>query len=246
LTHTQQTHSALFQEYFITPISLSRSALDDYLARGYYRMGQMLFTTNFIPKGPFIYPVYWLRTNISRINHEQVLRQIKKALKNFTYTIEKAYINNEINNLYEQYKKGIDFDTYESVQSCLSGDSKKNIFDTRMVQIRDHNRLIATGYFDCGLLAIMGILNFYDPQYKRFGLGKLLMLLKLEFAIQNQYLYYYTGYFSTRYPKFDYKLYPDKNAIDVFLPPLNKWVPYTSVTHDYLDNCLLSYFNLKF
>ena len=40
-------------------------------------------------------------------------------------------------------------------------------FDTKTIQIRDGEKLIAASYFDMGKLTMMDITNFYDPNYKK-------------------------------------------------------------------------------
>ncbi len=86
--------------------------------------------------------------------------------------------------------------------------------------------MIAVGYFDKGNNSLAGILNFYHPEYKKYSLGKYLILNKIDFALENDIPFYYTGYISTFYTKFDYKLYPDVNAIEVYLPVEKEWQPY--------------------
>lgn len=227
-------------ENFFTPDTLSPEMLDYYLSKGYYRMGQSIFTTDLIPMGMLLYPVYWLRTDVNRLDRNMLDRKLHKAKKKFTIEITEAQITEEINRVYEEYRHYVDFNAYESVHACLFADSNHNIFHTKMMLIRDGTALVAVGYFDCGNISLMGILNFYRPSHKRYSLGKLLMLLKIEYALLRGFRYYYTGYFSTRHPKFDYKFFPDKNAIDVYLSTLQKWVPYQSVTHDMLDYLLMT------
>ena len=81
-------------------------------------------------------------------------------------------------------------------------------------------------YFDVGEKCIAGILNFYNPAYIKYSLGKYLMLKKLDFARDNNFDFYYTGYISTETNKFDYKIFPDENAMQVFLPVQKQWLPY--------------------
>jgi arginine-tRNA-protein transferase len=52
--------------------------------------------------------------------------------------------------------------------------------------------------------------------------------------------YYYTGYISTAITKFDYKIFPDKTAIEVYLPAHDTWIAYTNVDKTYLEDY---YFN---
>ena len=87
--------------------------------------------------------------------------------------------------------------------------------------------LIAAGILDRGRRAIAGIINFYDPAYKKYGLGKYLVLLKYFYCVQQNIPWYYPGYYSPTYPKFDYKLFLDKNATEVFRREQQDWLPYT-------------------
>ena len=89
--------------------------------------------------------------------------------------------------------------------------------------------LIAFGCFDKGEKSIAGILNAYHPNYKKYSLGKYLILLKLKYCIQNKITYYYTGYIGIGLNYFDYKGFPDENAIQVLLHEPPTWVPYNKL-----------------
>ena len=86
-----------------------------------------------------------------------------------------------------------------------------------MIKIRDKNKLIAVGYFDKGFKSIAGIMNIYHPEYNMYSLGKFLMLQKLQYAQSHNMNFYYTGYISTQSTRFDYKTFPDQNAVEVLL-----------------------------
>jgi len=53
-----------------------------------------------------------------------------------------------------------------------------------MIKIRDGAALVVAGYFDIGHQAISNILNFYHPAYKKYSLGKYLILKKIDWAHQ--------------------------------------------------------------
>ena len=110
-----------------------------------------------------------------------------------------------------------------------------------MIEIRTGSNLIAVGYFDLGKNSITGILNFYDPDYKKYSLGKYLILQKIDYAAANSIAFYYTGYLSTAISKFDYKLFPDPGAIEVLLPVEKQWVPYLHLGKEMLENYYYTY-----
>ena len=204
------------------------SVLDDYLAAGYYRSQHLLFTTQQtqISSQQKLYPVFWLRIPVSNLVESASAAVIRKNCSLFSFSYNKAKINNSINELYSSYLSTIEFEAAESCGSYLHDPNFENPFNSKMIQIKDMNNLIAIGYFDVGKISMAGILNFYHPAYKKYSLGKFLMLKKLDYARAKNLHYYYTGYISTESNKFDYKIFPDKYAIEVFLPKEKIWVPY--------------------
>ena len=181
------------------------SLLDDYLAAGYYRMQHLIFTTNQTQLSieHQALPVFWLRIPIKNITESAAASAIRKKCAAFKVSYNKAKINNTINELYGQYLKSIDFEAAETCSSYLYDPYMENPFHSKMLQIKDGNKLIAAGYFDVGKNSIAGILNFYHPAYKKYSLGKYLMLKKLDYARDKKLEYYYTGYISTESNKFD-------------------------------------------
>ena len=204
--------------------------LDTYLENGFYRMQHFLFTTNQtqIGVGSKNFPVFWLRIPINNCRENKDAIAIRKKVVSFNVTFHKAEITAEINDLYKLYLADVKFEAAETCKSYLHDSQLPNPFDSLMVNVREGKRLIAVGYFDVGLNAMAGILNFFDPNYKKFSLGKLLMLTKIDFAIANNISFYYLGYLSTQSIKFDYKIFPDKATVEVLLPLEKSWVTYKS------------------
>ena len=216
--------------------------LDEYLAEGYYRMQHLMFTTHetqlSIEKKSL--PVFWLRVPAKSIIENKVALAIRKKCAEFEVVYSKAFVTQEINELYNTYKSSIDFEAADSCESYLHDCNIPNPFNSYLVQVRDEGTLIATGFFDVGFNSMAGILNFYHPAYKKYSLGKYLMLKKLDYAKANNIAFYYTGYISTETNKFDYKIFPDEKAMEVFLPVEKQWLPYHLLGKqklaDYFDN----------
>lgn len=212
--------------------------LDSYLAAGYYRMQHSLFTTNFtqinILKPPL--PVFWLRTPVKNIIEKKAIKALRKKCAAFTTTYKQATITKDVDDLYTLYRNHITFDAGDSCESYLHDSYFPNPFNSWMIEIHDGEVLIAVGYFDMGKIAIAGILNFYHPDYKKYSLGKYLMLKKIDCAYANDVQFYYTGYISTDTTKFDYKLFPDADAIEVLLHRERRWIRYNLIGKDGLKN----------
>ena len=211
----------------IAPVS--GSILDNYLAKGFYRYRQVLFTTFYIEYLGTLYDVFWLRTDVTSVKAGSAFNKILRQNKSFTYTITRLQITPEMENLFALYRKYVPFEHAQSIHDNLYGDSTNNIFESYVIKVFDGNMLIAFGCFDKGEKSIAGILNGYHPNYKKYSLGKYLILLKLKYCIQNKITYYYTGYIGIGLNYFDYKVFPDENAIQVLLHEPPTWVPYNKL-----------------
>jgi leucyl-tRNA---protein transferase len=235
--------------YYIVPDEngFKGSLLDDFLAAGFYRMLHMVFTTHYteLDTESSSLPVFWLRTQVKKIKENKTALAIRKKCKAFTVEYKKAAITPEIEALYSLYHNHIDFKTADTCQACIHDNRMENPFDSWMIEIRDGDMLIAAGYFDQGKNAITGILNFYHPDYKKYSLGKYLMLTKIDYALSNEIALYYTGYISTATTKFDYKLFPDTSVIEVYLPLERKWEPYELVGKEGLEGYWRNILNEK-
>lgn len=211
------------------PPALTALQLDAFLAKGWYRMGQRIFTTNYIVHDDQFLRVYWLRYQLEKIDWTKSLQKILKANAPFTTTIEPLVIDDAIEELFVRYRSGINFEPAASVRHWLYEFMETNVYDSRVIKVMHESKLIAAGIFDKGQESIAGILNFYDPDYKRCTPRKFLMLQKILYAQSNQLKWYYPGYIVQHYPKFNYKLFAGLAAAQLYLPEQNQWQPYDPV-----------------
>lgn len=222
------------------PDTMPGKLLDEYLRHGWYRMQQTIFTTDIILKNDVVVPVFWIRLLLKRYGHSRNSRRILSACSRFSVTVTGGEITAEDEELYQVYKSSVSFDVSETIKDYLVGESPGNIYDTKCVKVRDGNTLIATGYFDEGRNSLAGILNIIHPDYKRFSLGKYLMLLKIERAVQLGMEYYYPGYISSAISKFDYKLFPGPEHTEVYIRNTDSWRPWLSVQVEKLEEWLFA------
>ena len=199
-------------------------ALDFYLAQGYYRMQQDLFTCQFVPFDGRLYTAHWLRIDLPRVEWGPEQRRLLRRNARFTATIRPFRLTEEYEELYVRYRAAITFDAAPTIAAVLMGESTHNVFNTQVIELRDEGRLIAAGILDYGERTLAGILNFYDPIYHKHSLGKYLLLLKTDYARRLYLDYYYSGYLVNDYPKFDYKLFACAAATEVFDSISGQWL----------------------
>ena len=202
-------------------------ALDYYLAQGYYRMQQDLFTCQFVPFDGRLYSAHWLRLALARVQWGTEQRRLLRRNARFAATVRPFQLLPEYEELYARYRAAITFEAAPTVDEVLLGGARHNVFNTHVIELRDGERLVAAGIFDCGDRALAGILNFYDPAYRQHSLGKYLLLLKTDHARRLRLDYYYPGYVVHAYPKFDYKLFSCAAATEVFDCVGGQWEPFS-------------------
>lgn len=212
-------------------VPVKGATLDRYLERGWYRMGAHIFTTHSLcPNGnEECYPVFWLRYDVQKVNPGSAAKKIVKGCKGMAVRFRRFFMTAELAELYSRYHASIDFRASETLEGVLH-DINNIVYDSWIVEVLHGKRLVAAGVFDRGLDTIAGIANCYDPEYKKHSLGKLLVLLKLQYCKHHGLRWYYPGYYAIGYNKFDYKLFLDKEATEVYIPEQDAWIPYLSFT----------------
>lgn len=185
--------------------------------------------------------IFWLRHNIIKIKESKKIRALRKNCSEFKVTIKKEVITEEVEELYKLYKESINFSIAPNCNEYLHVSYLENPFDSWIIEVRENEKLIGVSFFDLGKTSMSGIFNIYHPDYKKYSLGHFLMLKRIDFCIEKNYSYLYTGYISASTTKYDYKTFPDSDACDVYLPVKNIWVPYVEFTKSqlcqfYIDN----------
>lgn len=191
------------------PEKLLTEELDNYLANGWFRMRQSLFTTNFLHFDGQFYSAIWLRICLDDHIYDKKFRLLSKQNEKFRTEVVKAnvqQINVAHELLFQAYRNSVHFDASVTLKELLIGDDFFNRFDSYVLNIYDGDALVAAGFFDIGKDAAAGITSIYHPAYKKYSPGKYLMYLKMDFCKKLNLKYFYPGYVVPGYKPFDYKL----------------------------------------
>lgn len=206
------------------PELLSGEELDHYLSEGWFRNGQRMFTTNFLNFNSQLYSAIWLRIQLANLKEDKTLKKLSKLNSSFTITIQPASITPEKEALFQEYRSGMSFNASQSLHALLFGDSTFDIFNTYEVLLHDNDVLIGVGYFDLGNKSAAGIVSFYNLAYKKYSLGKYLILLKVNYCKELQLEFFYPGYFAPNYPAFDYKLAIGRDSLSFLQLSSQNWL----------------------
>ena len=207
------------------PPQIKGEVFDMYLSAGWYRYGNKIFTIDFFTENEKLYQVYWLRYNVLKLKLSDSNQKILNKNKLFNYKIIPFHNSIELEALHSLYLEKIDFVTISSIEELME-DINGSVYNSMLIEIREENKLIGAGIFDYGKNSIAGIKNIFHPEYKKYSLGKYLMLLKYQYCLQQNIKWYYPGYFAPGHKKFDYKLTIDADATEVCLIDNRQWVSY--------------------
>jgi arginyl-tRNA--protein-N-Asp/Glu arginylyltransferase len=227
------------------PLALLPGELDAFLEKGWFRMGQTIFTTSFLNfKGTF-YNALWLRIKLDEHTPGNSQVRLLKQNDKFRYEIAPFELTDEKESLYAKYKSSIAFEPSSSLHQLMYGSALHNIYNSFNINLYDGAKLIGSGIFDVGEKSAAGITSFYDPAYKKYSLGKYLIFLKIQFCKSKGFEFFYPGYFVPGYKFFNYKLDLSKNAMYYLDVRQNKWMHiHRSVTHTLLLESMKAHLQL--
>lgn len=80
-----------------------------------------------------------------------------------------------------------------------------NPHTTQELQLRLDDELVGFGTLDMTAQSVSAVYFVFDPEYAKRSLGSLAILLGMEWARQEEFLYYYLGFYIPGHPKMDYK-----------------------------------------
>lgn len=211
------------------PEILLPEELDAYLDRGWYRMGQTIFTTHFLCFNEQFYSAIWVRLPLEGFRFRKGQRKLmRKNGERFTIQILPASLNREKELLYQRYKAYFPGTLAPSLRESLLDGEDYNVFNTLEIQILDGEKLVGLSFFDIGKESAASIMGIYDPDYQSFSLGYYSMLLEMTFCQQQQIRFYYPGYVVPGYQRFDYKL--RIGEVDYLDLQSLQWKPYAELS----------------
>jgi arginyl-tRNA--protein-N-Asp/Glu arginylyltransferase len=206
------------------PTQMEPGELDRYLAKGWYRMGQSIFTTHFLNFGDQFYSAIWIRLPLQDFTFKKRQRKLFRQNSSFKTVFRKAVIDEEKERLYQRYREHFPGTLAPSLNNLMYDELDYNIYDTREASIYDGERLIAFSFYDLGKNSSSSIVGVYHPAYQKHSLGYFSMLLEMQHSMQLGLEYYYPGYVVPGYPRFDYKL--RIGEVEYLNLYQEKWLPY--------------------
>lgn len=199
--------------------------LDEYLAKGWFRMGQTIFTCWFLFMEKGFFSAIWIRQDLQGFTFKKRSRKLmNRNAKLFTYHIEPACIDLKKEKLYKKHRVRFKTGVHRTLNQSLMSGANFSIYDTCQIEVYLGKELVAASFFDVGKNSIASINGIFDPKYDQYSLGFYTMLLEMEYAMKTGKRYYYPGYVVPGNPRFDYKA--RIGNVDYYDLYNKEWKPY--------------------
>ena len=108
---------------FEYPEILRPEELDRYLAMGWFRMRQSVFTCDILLKEYSVHNTVWIRTPLQGYNFSKSLRKLmRRNSHRFSSTLTPFFISHEMEELYQRYRSGFKGDLSETLHLSFYGE----------------------------------------------------------------------------------------------------------------------------
>lgn len=191
------------------PRSLTPEGLDRYLARGWYRDGQSVFTCRLVLGRTGLCSAVWTRVPLTGwVGGRSTRKLLRRVRERYSVSVGPAVVDEEHERLYARYLTVVTGSRSASLEDFLYREALTDVFDTREVQIRDRvdGTLVAFSYFDAGAEALQSLIGVYEPGRARDSLGYATLALEAEWGRDVGFRWLYAGYVLPGDPSMDYKL----------------------------------------
>lgn len=210
-------------------LRLSPETFDLFLSKGWFRMVHRMFTADQIYYQDGMHDIIWIRLDLEKFEWTSSHKKLLKAIKNLSLIHHNfCFIEPQCEQVYELYRQSVSFDAPISINDFLYGNHFHMEFNTQSLSLYNGQELVGRGYFDIGHQSAAGIMNFYHPQYKKYSIGRVLFLLKIQHCISNGIRYFYPGYISPTVPNFDYKTSIHSPSTEFYDFEADEWIPMMS------------------
>lgn len=208
----------------VRPDRLTPQELDDYLLRGWFRIGQAMMTCRVVQFDGVLRPAIWTRLPLETHRFRKSARRVMiRNAERFRVEVGPVRLDDEREQLYQRYRQIARGERSSTLEDFLYGESTRDVFDTREVRVWDEDRLVAFSWFDVGAESVQSLIGVYDPELSKHSLGFYTMLLEVQHAVDIGLKYHYPGYVLPGDPAMDYKL--RLGAVEFLDPWTRQWRP---------------------
>ena len=190
----------------ITFRRLKPKSIDKLLKLGFRHFGDFFFRYSHINHEGKLATVLPLRINLNQFNLSKKLRKIKKKNETSIEKFSKLSLRKEIIELFDSHKTKFKFGVPETIYNFLGESPEKDYpCDVLQLEVSENDKVYSVSYLDIGDESTSSVYGMYDIDYSKRSPGIYTMILEIEYSIQKNKKYYYSGYCYDIKSYYDYK-----------------------------------------
>ena len=202
------------QTLFVDPeAELSKTSQTRLAALGFRRSGDFVYRPNCQHCNACV-PA---RVPVNHFKPNRTQRRIWRRNASLTTHVTEARLNDELYDLYARYitARHQDGDMYPPSPEQFADFLTNNQADTRFIEYRDQDKLVAVAVTDILDNAYSAVYSFFDPDNGRASYGVYTILSQIDQAQKAGLDYLYLGYWIKACQKMSYKV--DYRPIELFI-----------------------------
>lgn len=212
----------------VLPDHMSPAELDDWLARGWFRVGQAMMTCRLHLVGGGVRTTLWTRQDLHGAGPSKNARRVARlARTRFRVEHGPARVDAAHEALYQRYVAHVGGDRDPTLHDFRHGGREGDLFDTQEVSLWDGDRLVAYSWYDVGVVSMQSLIGVYEPELAAMSLGLATLLLEAEAGRARGLRWFYSGYVLIGSPSMDYKL--RVGATEFLDPRTGAWRPWSEL-----------------
>ena len=210
--------------YEPVPDPLPPAALDDYLERGYFRMGGGMYREDLTyHEGRFLNS-FRTRLSLHALTFSKSQRKLLRRNAEFRTVVTNDTVDSRHFDLERRYRNYRGRHPEGTILDVIrDADGISNPFTTKQIQIYHQERLIGYSFFDVGERYGASLLAVFEPEFANRSLGYWTMLLEMQWLQQEGFDFYSPGSVTPGQRAMDYKR--RIGALDYYNVYRQCWLP---------------------
>lgn len=185
--------------------SVRAEEMDELWAVGWRHFGTDFFRASLMADEMSLKRQIALRIAVPKFGMTKSQRRTFRKNSDLEMTMEGAALSQEVRDLFDIHKMRFVRNVPDRLQDFLGRQPNGEPCECLQLSIRMDGRLLASSFLALGRKACSSIYAVFDPEFSKRRLGVFTMLAELEYAREQGYEHYYSGYATVESSCYDYK-----------------------------------------
>lgn len=179
--------------------------MDQLWAKGWRHFGTYFFRYSQVEREQGLFHVQPLRVRLESFSMNRSQKRRLKLNHDITLSVKPAYIDSEVEALFERHKTRFKDNVPESLTTFLSEQPATKPCPCVSLCLHLDDQLVGVSYLDVGETSTSSVYQCFEPSLSKRGLGILMMLLAVQVSREWGKTFYYPGYAFAEKSFYDYK-----------------------------------------